>query len=119
MKLRPYLDEDPMRQALVESLRSRNVDVLTALIAGMIERDDAEHLEYAAAQGRVLYGFNVGDYYRLHTAFLSEGRSHAGIILARQQHYSVGEQMRRILRLIATRSGEEMENQIEFLSNWG
>ncbi len=116
--LRLYMDEDAMDKDLARALRARRVDVLTARDAGLIERDDVEHLEYAAAQGRVLYGFNVGDYHRLHTAFLTEGRSHAGIILARQQHYSVGEQMRRILKLFATRSAEEMKNQIEFLSSW-
>ena len=62
--------------------------------------------------------FNVRDYYRLHSEFLAQGRSHAGIILAKQQHYSVGEQMRRLLKLTATRPAEEMTNHIEFLSHW-
>jgi hypothetical protein len=69
-------------------------------------------------QGRVLYTFNVGDFYRLHTAFLKQGKSHAGIILARQQRYPVGEQMRRLLKLIAAKSAEEMKNRVEFLSAW-
>jgi len=48
-----------------------------------------------------------------------EGHAHAGIIFGQQQRYSVGEQMRRLRRLIALRSAEAMQNQIEFLSNWG
>jgi hypothetical protein len=44
------------------------------------------------------------------------GQSHAGIILAAQQRYSVGEQMRRLLRLISALTAEEMRNRIEFLS---
>jgi hypothetical protein len=52
-------------------------------------------------------------------AFLKEGKVRAGIILARQQHYSVGEQMRRLLKLIAALSAEEMQNHIEFVSAWG
>lgn len=107
-----------MDKALVLALRARGVDVLTALEVGMIEYADEEHLKYATAEGRVLYGFNVGDFYRLHTVFLEHGRSHAGIILARQQRYSVGEQMRRLLKLIATKSSEEMKDQVEFLSVW-
>ena len=75
-------------------------------------------LVLAAAQGRTLYGFNVSDFYRLHTDFLKHGRSHAGIVLAKQQHYSVGEQMRRLLKLIASVSADEMKNRIEFLSAW-
>jgi hypothetical protein len=37
-----------MAHALVEALRLRRVDVTTALDAGMIQRDDEEHLKYAA-----------------------------------------------------------------------
>ena len=84
----------------------------------MIEQKDEVHLEYAIRQGRALFSFNVGDFYRLHASFLKEGKSHAGIILARQQRYSVGEQMRRLLKLIAAKSAENMRNQVEFLSTW-
>jgi hypothetical protein len=73
---------------------------------------------WATEQGLVLYSFNVRDFYRLHTTFLTQGKFHAGIILAQQQRYSLGEQMRGILRLIAVKSAEEMQNQVEFLSDW-
>ena len=65
-----------------------------------------------------LDSFNVRDYCRLHAEFLVQGRSHAGIILAKQQQYSVGEQMRRLLKLIATKPAEQMTNELEFLGNW-
>lgn len=107
-----------MRYALVRALRARGIDVVTALEAGMIGREDRAHLDFAAAQGRVLYSFNVGDFYRLHAAYSAEGKSHAGMILARQQHYSAGEQMRRLLQLIDARSAESMKGQVEFLSAW-
>jgi len=107
-----------MRGALVRALRARGVDVLTALDAGMIERSDEEHLKNATKEGRVLYSFNVGDFYRLHQEYLARGKSHAGIILARQQRYTAGEQMRRLLKLIATKSAEKMKNQVEFLGTW-
>lgn len=107
-----------MRHALVRALRARGVDVTTALEADMIAREDHEHVDYATAQGRVLYSFNVGDFYRLHGDYLAEGKRHAGMILARQQQYTVGDQMRRLLKLIAARSAEEMLNRVEFLSAW-
>jgi len=119
MTIRLYMDEDAMDQALVQALRARNVDVITALDVGMIEQEDAEHLDYATEQGRVLCTFNVGDFYRLHSDYLAQGKSHAGIILMRQQYYSVGEQMRRLLRLVASKSADEMEDWVEFLSAWG
>ena len=118
MTIRWYLDEDSMDKALVQALRARGVDVMTALEAGMTERDDQEHLDFATAQGRVLYSFNVGDFARLHTAYLTADKSHAGIVLSQQQQYAVGEQMRRLLRLIAHRSAAEMRNRVEFLGMW-
>lgn len=119
MTIRLYMDEDAMDQALVQALRARGSDVITALDARMIEREDAAHLDYATQQGRVLCSFNAGDFYRLHSDCLVQGKSHAGIILMRQQRYSVGEQMRRILKLAASKSADEMRNRVEFLSAWG
>jgi predicted nuclease of predicted toxin-antitoxin system len=107
-----------MDQALVQALRARNVDVITALDAGMIDREDAEHLDYATEHGRVLCTFNISDFYRLHSEYVAQSKPHAGIILMRQQYYSVGEQMRRLLRLMASKSADEMKNWVEFLSAW-
>jgi predicted nuclease of predicted toxin-antitoxin system len=117
--IRLYLDEDSMRRSLVRALRARGVDVVTALDAGMIEREDREHLDYAAEQGRVLCTFNVGDFYHLHSEYVAQGQRHTGIVLMQQQSHSVGEQLRRLLRLIASKSADEMENWVEFLSAWG
>jgi len=117
--LRLYFDEDSMWQALVNALRARGIDVQTALDAEMTERSDEDHLTFATAQGRVLCSFNVGDFYRLHTSYTVQHKTHTGIILARQQQYSVGEHMRRLLRLLAHLTAEEMQNRVEFLSAWG
>jgi len=119
MSIKLYFDEDSMDRRLVAGLRARGADVETAIDAGMIARSDEKHLAYAAAQGRVLYSFNVGDYYHLHAEYLRAGKTHAGIVLARQQEYSVGDQLHRLLRFIADRSAETMCNQVEFLSAFG
>ena len=119
MTIRLYFDEDSMRHALVEALRKRNVDTLTAFEAGTTEQTDEQQLEYAAARGRAIYSFNVGDFCRIHSEWLVRHKSHAGIILARQRQFSVGEQMRRLLRLIGTMSAEDMQDRLEFLSDWG
>jgi hypothetical protein len=116
--LRLYLDEDSMDQALVGALRARGVDVVTAQEAGMNERSDADHLAFAAGQGRVLCTFNIGDFYELHSAYLARDAPHAGIILVPQQRYGIGEQTRRLLRLIATVPADAMKNRVEFLSAW-
>jgi hypothetical protein len=119
MTIRLYLDEDCMDHDLVHALAVRGLDVTTALAQNMIEQPDEAHLMFATAQGRVLYSFNVGDFYHLHTQFLSTGRSHTGIILAQQQRFMIGQQMRRILKVASILSAQEMHNRLEFLSNWG
>ena len=101
MSIRLYLDEDTMDDALVGALRVRGVDVQTAREAEMLRREDHELLEYATAQGRVVYTFNIGHFCALHARLLRSGGSHAGIVVCPQQRYSVGEQMRRLLTLLA------------------
>lgn len=119
MSIRLYFDEDTMRHSLVRALRSRGIDVVTALDANLIEHPDTDHLAYAASQGRVLCSSNTRDFYRLHSELLAAGQSHAGIILIAQQRYPVGDQMRRLLKLIAVRSAADMRDHVEFLSAWG
>jgi hypothetical protein len=115
---RLYIDEDSGDRNLVQALRARGVDVVTAVEAGMIERTDEEHLQYATRENRVLYSFNRGDFLRLHAQYLAQGKEHAGILLARQQYCSVGEQMRRVLKVVALKSAADMRNCVEFLSAW-
>ena len=72
--LRLYLDEDVMSRDLVNALRSRAVDLLTAKEAGQIHRPDSQHLAYATAQGRTLVTYNTRDYARLHAEYRAADR---------------------------------------------
>jgi len=114
-----YIDEDAVDRALVNALRSRGVTVTTALEAGLTGRPDEEQLAFATERECVLYSHNASDFHRLHTEWISAGREHSGIVLAPQQRFSVGEQLRRILRIRATASAGSVRNQIEFLTKWG
>jgi hypothetical protein len=113
-----YFDEDSVNRALIRALRARGMDVTNAVDAGHAGSPDRVQLEHATADGRVLFTYNVGDFFALHTQFRQEGRSHAGLILAVQQRYTVGEQMRRLLRINRERSADAMRDRIEFLSSW-
>jgi hypothetical protein len=117
-RIRLYVDEDAMDGDVVRGLRSRGIDVITATEAEMIRRADDEHLAYAAGQGRVLYSFNVGDFHQIHSDWIAAGRSHAGIVLSQQKRYTTGEQIRRLIRLIGSLTGEAMRNREEFLGRW-
>ncbi len=115
--IRLYLDEDAMDRDLIQALRARNVDVLTVKETGTEGQRDEEQLALATAQNRVLYSHNIADFYGLHGEILTEDKKHAGIALLSQE-YSVGEQLRAILALMANKTAEEMQNQVEFLSQY-
>ncbi len=84
----------------------------------MVNRDDSDQLLVAASLGRTLYSYNTADYCILHRQWLAEARSHAGIIVAQQQRYPVGEEIKRIIRLLGSITAEHMGNRLEFLSAW-
>ena len=79
MKLSLYLDEDTIARALVAGLRARGADVQTVVEAGLRGKDDKVQLEWAVANSRALYTFNVSDFCRLHREYLDHGTEHAGI----------------------------------------
>jgi hypothetical protein len=113
--IRLFIDEDSMDRQFVRALRARGVDVTTVGEIGTTSFSDEEQLILATEQQRVLYTFNVGDFCQLHSIYMTQGRNHTGIVISSQQ-YSVGEQMRRVLKLMAAKSAEEMVNQLVFLS---
>jgi hypothetical protein len=115
MRIRLYFDEDAMDSDLVRALRVRGVEVITANDTGLIAFPDEKHLSWAAENSRVLYSFNVSDFMALHIDYLSAAKEHAGIVLAQQQRYAIGEQMRRLLRLVEMKPAESMRNTVEFL----
>lgn len=115
--IRLFIDEDSMDQRFVNALESRGIDVITVGEARTIGFSDEEQLILATEQNRVLYTFNVGDFCQLHNQYISEERIHAGIIIS-SQAYSIGEQMRRVLKLISAKTAENMLNQLVFLSTY-
>ena len=115
MKLSLYLDEDTIARALVAGLRARGVDVQTVVEAGLRGKGDNVHLEWAAANKRTLYTFNVSDFCRLHRDYLENGKEHAGIIVVPRQRYKVKQQIRLLLNLLKTKTPEDMRNHLLFL----
>jgi hypothetical protein len=49
----------------------------------------------------------VADYCLLHQNWMAEGRFHAGIVVCPQQRYVVGEEPRRLARLISELHGAD------------
>ena len=55
---------------------------------------------------------------RLHGEYVCAGRAQAGIVFGDQQRFGVGEQMRRLLRVVSLRSAEDLRGGYEFLIAW-
>ncbi len=107
-----------MGQAFIDALRARSVDVTTVLEQGLTGKTDIEQLRWATTRQLTLYSSNIRDFYGLHSTFLARGERHGGIILVQQRHYSIGDQVRGVLRLIATKSAKDMTDAVEFLGAW-
>ena len=69
---RLYLDADSMERAVVFGWRARGIDVTSAQQAGMADSTDEEQLEFARTNGRVLFSFNVSDFQRILTQYLTQ-----------------------------------------------
>ena len=86
-----------MARVLVAALRARGADVRTVLEAGLQGKDDRSQLEWAVANGRAIYTFNVSDFCKLNGEYLELGTGHAGIIVVPRQRYTVKQQIRLLL----------------------
>ena len=97
---------------IIKFLRSHGLDVISVQEVNREGLSDEIQLLSALAENRVIYTANIKDFYQLQTLFLTTGKSHTGIILVKQQSYSIGAIIRAILRLISAKSAEEMVNQV-------
>jgi hypothetical protein len=113
--IRLYVDVDASEHAVVNALRQRGIDVLTAAEAGHEKFTDDRHFAFAASEGRSIYSLNARDFARLHSEYLASGRSHAGVITIPRQRYSTGEKVRRLSDLLESTDAESMKDTIQFL----
>lgn len=84
----------------------------------MLGQSDNEQLEYAAREERAILTHNQKDFVKMHAEWWAQDREHWGIVITRQE-WSLGELLRRTLRLLDEVTAEEMYRQIRFLSDFG
>ena len=112
-----YLDDDSSFRSLAAQAQSRGFVVKRPEDAGMRGKTDLEHLVFAAEHGFVLVTANESDFVRLHWDWVSQGRTHAGLIIAAQDPLA-GERIRRLLVFLQLATAEDMANKIEYLTEW-
>ncbi|MEX1103391.1 MAG: DUF5615 family PIN-like protein, partial [Dehalococcoidia bacterium] len=82
--------------------------MVRATDVGMRGSADIDRLAYAARSGRAILSANMSDFEPLHWEWMGAGVHHSGIVLVRQQQWSVGELLRRLERLLASKTAEQM-----------
>jgi hypothetical protein len=75
-----YLDECVNRH-LADRLNGRDIDTTTAFHEGALGLDDPAQLQLSTRLGRVIVSHNQRHFLTPHVRYLTEGRTHAGIMV--------------------------------------
>lgn len=110
-----YTDED-IASGIAKALKRRGFEISTTPEYGNFELTDEKQVEFATSIEATILTHNVQDFPRIHYEFMGKEISHKGIIVAKQ--VPIGEVVRRLLRLMAELTAEDMNDRLEYLSNW-
>lgn len=94
-------------------MRRRHIDATSVYDIKQQGWDDESVLTYAAREIRVLVTHNIRHFVALHRRYVSEGRTHAGIVLTTERY--IGRLQEALLNLTEGTTGEDMTGQIRFL----
>jgi predicted nuclease of predicted toxin-antitoxin system len=106
--LRFHLDEN-VNIAIAEGLRLRGMDCTTTREEGLRGASDVEQLTFATSEQRILVTTDE-DFLTL-----ASRQPHAGILYWHQESRSIGEVIRRIVRLCEQHRPEAIRNRVMFL----
>ena len=101
--------DEQVSKAVVLGLRRRGVDVLTVPEAGTLGASDADQLQRAGEEGRVIVTQD-DDFLRLAAA----GSRHSGIVFASQEN-TIGEIIRGLMMIHQVLEADEMMGHVEYL----
>ena len=107
-----YADEN-VKAAVVDGLRRRGMDIVTAQERGQRNVDDELLLQMATDEGRIFLS-NDSDLLRIAAGWAKVGRAHAGIVYWKQ-HLKTGLAIRRLLEFALRTSPTDAADRIRFL----
>ena len=103
-----HLDES-VNPAIAEGLRLRGIDCTVTREVGLRGASDEEQLAFATSQHRIIVTTDE-DFLAL-----APRQPHLGILYWHQERRSIGEVIRRIVRLCEQHTAEAIRNQVMFL----
>ena len=107
-EIRYYTDEH-VAKTIINGLRQRDINVLSAFDVGLLGVEDDVHLNFALDEGRVIFTRDA-DFLRL----AATGEAHAGIVYA-VQGTSVSAIVRGLILIHGVLEAEEMVGRLEYL----
>ncbi len=109
-----YSDESVDRR-VVQGLRRRGVDVLTADDEGMLGASDEDQMRHAVESSRVLLTSDV-DHLVLAHHWSEKGKPHGGIVFLHQRALSVGRAIFGIDAMLRAVPDEAFANTVRFVT---
>lgn len=107
-----YLDED-VSILIADLISARGFSVITTHQAGNLGMSDAEQLEFAINQKKVLLTHNRVDFEKLAAKYFTENKTHYGIIIAVRR--LPNDMVQRILKILNHTTSDEIINQILYI----
>lgn len=112
---RLHLDADTSIKALQKVLHERGYDVTHTPNEWMpLDADDRTQLLGAAAQGRILFTFNISNFW----ALVPQYPVHHGLLLATQNRWSLRELIDALDCMMSKTEAEEWIGQVRWLHDW-
>ncbi len=105
-----YADEN-IEKSIIEGLRRRKVEVISAKELGYAGKSDGFHIKKASELKAVILTHDI-DFLRIAT---TSGLSHRGIIFSHSKEVSIGQCLRGVELIVNVLTDKDMENHIEFI----
>lgn len=110
-----YLDHD-VHLYFVAAIWRRTYEVYSTKECSNQRLPDEEQLNFAAERNWTLLSYNIADFHVLHRKWMTQRKTHAGIILATQ--FDPGRTLRRLLNLLFLATPADLHSRILFLGSW-
>ena len=105
-----YADEN-IERSIIEGLRRRKIEVISALELGYLSKPDDFHIKKASEIKAVILTHDV-DFLKIAS---SPNINHSGIIFSHPKDVSIGQCIRGVELIAKILTDKDMENHIEFL----
>lgn len=107
--IRIHLDEN-INPAVARGLRRRGVDVTTSQETGLLGQPDAEQLNFARRESRVIYTEDA-DF----LIYAAQTNQHSGIAFSQKGSRTIGEVIASLELIVGVMKPEEMQGHVEYL----